>query len=63
MDSYQFETNGRLLTLVLWKNGLGERKIVCFNEQNMIDVLDSPTEDIDKPLEKMAMRIKKRRNT
>ncbi|WP_436867942.1 hypothetical protein [Mammaliicoccus sciuri] len=63
MDSYQFETNGRLLTLVLWRNGLGEKKIVCFNEQHMIDVLDSPTEDIDKPLEKMAMRIKKRRNT
>ncbi|MCD8875494.1 hypothetical protein K2V74_14320 [Mammaliicoccus sciuri] len=59
MDSSQFEINGRILTLVLWRNGLGEKKIVCFNEQHMIDVIDSHTEDIDKPLEKMAMRIKK----
>ncbi|PTJ52501.1 hypothetical protein [Mammaliicoccus sciuri] len=59
MDNYQFVNNGRTLTLVLWRNGLGEKKIVCFNEQYMIAVLDSPLEDFDKPLEKMAIRIKK----
>ncbi|MCQ9304941.1 hypothetical protein [Mammaliicoccus sciuri] len=59
MDNYQFVNNGRTLTLVLWRNGLGEKKVVCFNEQHMIAVLDSPTEDFDKPLEKMAIRIKK----
>lgn len=59
MENYQFETKGITLTLVIWTNGLGEKKVVCFDEHNMIAVIDSPIKDFDKPLEKMAIRIKK----